>query len=240
MNRLDFFITGTDTDIGKTVVSVVLMRALLKCLDSTASKVAGIKPIASGLQEIDGQWVNSDVLSLMQASNVALPKERINRYAFKPAIAPHIAAEQSAQTIDIKKIVSDVNYCQSQTDALVVEGVGGWAVPLSMNPSRDYMDIAGLASCLQLPVILVVGMKLGCLNHALLTYKTIVSSGVPVIGWVANECQPDMSELILNKQTLQALLPVPLLFEVPYLDEQQMDTWSPTISEEFKACLGTM
>lgn len=204
-----FFVTGTDTDCGKTYVSAALIRHL----QHGHRRVAGLKPIASGFELVDGRLQNTDVEALTLASNVALAPELINRYSYQPAIAPHIAARQVGDTICAELIELDVATAVEQVDALVVEGVGGWLVPLSECGS---LSIEVLAQRLKLPVILVIGMKLGCLSHALLTARAIMQAGVPFAGWVANHIDPEFNFLSENIATLENQMPVPKLFELPY------------------------
>jgi len=204
-----FFITGTDTDCGKTYVSAALIRHL----QQKYASVAGLKPIASGFEPVDGRMQNADVEALTLASNAALAPELINRYSYHPAIAPHIAAGQLGDIICTDLIELDVARALEQVDALVVEGVGGWLVPLSESGS---VNIEILAQRLELPVVLVVGMRLGCLSHALLTARAIIQSGVPFAGWVANHVDPEFDFLRDNIATLENQMPVPKLFEVPY------------------------
>ena len=164
-NEKGVFITGTDTDAGKTVVSAALIRALV----NKGLSVAGLKPIASGFELIDGSWCNEDVEALTQASNVALPAQRVNRYAFKSAIAPHIAAAQEGGSLELDLIKQDLDYAAGKADFVLVEGAGGWHVPLSSPGQQPVQDMQSLAKYLNLPVIMVVGMRLGCINHAVLT-----------------------------------------------------------------------
>ena len=229
------FITGTDTDAGKTVVSSLIVESLVRA----GLKVSGLKPIASGFDVIDGQWVNSDVASLTQASNVSLPSERINRYAFKPAIAPHIAAQNAGLTLSFDAISQDLAFAQARSDFVLVEGVGGWHVPLEScgaSLNRPIKDIESLALSLKLPVVMVVGLRLGCLNHAVLTAKAIIASGAPLLGWVANHVDPQFDHVGDNLDSLEALLPIPKLFEVPYLDEKNvLDTGEIDASDFIKS-----
>jgi len=206
------FITGTDTGVGKTFVSAALIRALCE----QSYKVAGLKPIASGFEEVDGRWQNDDVEALRNASNVDLPLERVNRYGFEPAIAPHIAAEQAEVVLSIGSIRNDFEFASSRADFVVVEGVGGWHVPLSLNP---YQDIESLAVKLALPVVLVVGMRLGCLNHAVLTARAIQNTGLPLLGWVANHVAADFAYVEDNIHALKQLMPCKLLFEQPFFNK---------------------
>jgi len=215
------FITGTDTDAGKTVVSA----AIIKAVASQGVRAVGLKPIASGFEMIDGQLRNADVDALTGASNVSLPERIINRYAFQPAIAPHIAAAQEGEVLDFDAIQQDMAFAKERADFVLVEGVGGWHVPLS-DPSLDsndlpVKDIESLAQHLELPIVLVVGLRLGCINHAVLTARAITNSGLPLLGWVANHVDPHFDRVAENLTTLEALLPAPKLFELPYLENNE-------------------
>ena len=214
-NEKGVFITGTDTDAGKTVVSAALVRALV----NKGLSVAGLKPIASGFELIDGSWCNEDVEALTQASNVALPAQRVNRYAFKPAIAPHIAAAQEGVSLELDLIKQDLDYAAGKADFVLVEGAGGWHVPLSSPGQQPVQDMQSLAKCMNLPVIMVVGMRLGCINHAVLTANAILQSGLPLLGWVANQVDPSFEYLKENISTLDSLLAVPRLFDVPFCSD---------------------
>ena len=214
-NEKGVFITGTDTDAGKTVVSAALVRALV----NKGLLVAGLKPIASGFELIDGSWCNEDVEALTQASNVALAAQRVNRYAFKPAIAPHIAAAQEGVSLELDLIKQDLDYAAGKADFVLVEGAGGWHVPLSSPEQQPVQDMQSLAKRLNLPVILVVGMRLGCISHAVLTANAILQSGLPLLGWVANQVDPSFEYLKENISTLDSLLAVPRLFDVPFCSD---------------------
>jgi len=208
-----YFVTGTDTDAGKTVFSAALMRLFA----SQGRRVAGLKPVASGVECVDGLSRNLDVVRLSRAANVRLPPERINRYHFEPAIAPHIAADRQGVALNLAAISEDVSYAMDKVDVVVVEGVGGWLVPLDQRNT-----IESLAMLLNLPVILVVGMRLGCLNHALLTAQAIERSGVPFLGWVSNHVCPDFSSKEENIAALESRIAAPRLYDLPYsgnLDE---------------------
>lgn len=198
-----FFVTGTDTEIGKTHVSCLL----LKQYAAQGLKAIGMKPIAAGCELVDGDWVNDDVQRLVAASNVKAPMELINPYRFKEPIAPHLAAEKAGVTIDIKVIASAFKQLQAMADVVVVEGAGGFLVPLNANSS-----MADLAIALGIPTILVVGMRLGCINHSLLTAEAIKSRGLALHGWVANHIDPEMDVQKENIQTITQQLGVePLL-----------------------------
>lgn len=202
------FITGTDTEIGKTFVSSLLIKFLIE----NDLKVIGMKPVASGAKIVDGELKNEDALILMQAANVDADYKTVNPYVFEPAVAPHIAAEQVGTEIDFDKIKNNYDQLKKISDVVVVEGVGGWYAPLS-----SYTTVADLADALQLPVILVVGLRLGCLNHALLTAQAIRQSGLPVAGWVANHMEKDFSSAEENIKTLKHYLnDLPFLGTVPF------------------------
>ena len=198
-----YFITGTDTGIGKTLVSCALLRAY-----STRGKtVIGMKPVVTG--RIDGEW--ADVKAIVTASSVTAPSEWVNPYAFIPPIAPHLAAKQAGIEIDIGVIRQACFNLQKIADVVVVEGVGGIMVPLN-----DRNDVADMAHALDCPVILVVGMRLGCLNHALLTAKTRQTVGLQLAGWVANQIEPQMDSFDENLLTLERKLNCPLLGVLPF------------------------
>jgi dethiobiotin synthetase len=201
-----FFVTGTDTGVGKTLISSALVHHF--ALDGYRS--VGLKPVAAGCEWKDGRLLSDDVAQLRAASNVALPLEVINPYAFEPPLAPHIAAEMAGQRIEMQAILKAFQQA-TVADAVVVEGVGGFRVPL--NESEDTAD---LAAQLDLPVILVVGMRLGCLSHALLTVESIGARGLKLAGWVANTIDPQMSALQENLQSLEKRISAPCLGVVSY------------------------
>ena len=197
-----YFVTGTDTGIGKTTFALALIRAL----QQRGLQVAAMKPVAAGGEWEAGRCLNEDVLALSQAANVKVDLATMNPYAFLPAIAPHIAAEQAGTSIELNHIALAYAALAAQADVVVVEGAGGWRVPLNAQ-----QDIADLAVALDLPVILVVGMRLGCLNHALLTADAIAQRGLQWAGWVANILDANMPALDENIATLHARLPQPYL-----------------------------
>ena len=210
------FVTGTDTNAGKTFASSLIIRSLV----DRGFSVAGLKPIACGFEQVDGEWQHPDVVALTEAANVDLPKETVNRYAFKPRLSPHIAARQENVTVSIEKIREDAGEAAQQADFVLVEGAGGWHVPLDWpEDGKPCTDIATMAVALELPVVLVVGLRLGCLNHALLTANAILHSGLPMLGWVANHVDPKFGFRDENVATLEAILPAPKLLEIPHLDD---------------------
>jgi dethiobiotin synthetase len=188
------FVTGTDTDAGKTCVSA----ALLYWCTAQGWRSAGFKPVAAGSQIIDGQRVNGDVLALRQASSVPLTDDEVGPFQFEAACAPHIAAALENRVIDGAALVQHAQTLAERADVLVVEGVGGFCVPLGAQ-----WDTADLAQALALPVILVVGLRLGCINHALLTAEAIQNRGLPLAGWVANTVDPAMMQAQATLATLQ-------------------------------------
>ncbi len=202
-----FFITGTDTDAGKTEIA----SGLIYKLAAADYKVAGMKPIASGCNETSEGLRNGDALKLIDAANVDLPYELVNPYTFEDPIAPHIAAAQSGVEIELDKIIGCYKQIEESADVVVVEGVGGWTVPIS---DKHRMD--DLALTLGLPVIIVVGIRLGCINHALLTYEAIVAKGLRVAGWIANYISPDDLCLQEQMQSVIERLPALLLGEIHY------------------------
>ncbi|MDV6342052.1 dethiobiotin synthase [Nitrosomonas sp. Is24] len=203
-----YFVTGTDTGIGKTTVSCALLRALA----AQGHKVIGMKPIAAGVE--NGKW--HDVEQLLAASNVNVTRQQINPYAFDPPISPHLAAQQAGREIDLAVIQQAYQTLSAQADRVVVEGVGGFLVPVNQHQTG-----ADLARALNLPVILVVGMRLGCLNHALLAAQAIKIAGLTLAGWVANCIDPQMLAVAENIATLQQRLDGSLLGVV--LFDSEMD-----------------
>ncbi len=199
-----YFLTGTDTEIGKTYITCALLhRARLDGLNAI-----GLKPVAAGT---NAAGLNDDVEAIRAASTLELPRETINPYCFQAAIAPHIAAAEAGVCIEFGPIKASCELARQQADLVIVEGVGGFCVPLAVDRSA-----ADLAVELGLPVILVIGMRLGCINHALLTVASIAARGLTLAGWVANRIDPAMSRFDENLATLKSLLPAPLLGVVPY------------------------
>ena len=197
------FITGTDTEVGKTFATC----ALLLALKGRGIKAVGMKPVAAGTNE---HGCNDDVEALIAASSVAAPRRLNNPYLLHPAIAPHIAAVEEGRSIDIDGIVDSFDTLRGLADVVLVEGVGGFCVPLG-----PHSDSADLAEQLGLPVILVVGMRLGCINHALLTQQAITARGLELAGWVANRIDPEMARFDENLTALTARIKAPLLGVVP-------------------------
>lgn len=205
---ISFFVTGTDTEVGKTVVS----SALLVALTQQGVSAVGMKPVAAGARMLDGVWHNEDADILADAGNVALPVALTTPYLLRDAAAPHIAAAQEGVSIDVGHIRACYDRVADAADAVVVEGIGGFRVPLS-----ERADTADMAQQLALPVILVVGLRLGCLNHALLTADAIAARGLKLAGWVANVLDLGMRHGLANIDTLAARLPAPMLGTIPRL-----------------------
>ena len=201
---MNYFVTGTDTGVGKTLVSCALLHAFA----AQGLRVVGMKPVAAGCDD-DGR--NEDVQQLRAASNVLASLGQINPYSFLQPVAPHIAARNAGVRIEFARILTSYRELVSQADVVVVEGIGGFNVPLN-----EVQDSAELAQQLELPVILVVGMCIGCLNHALLTADAVRANGLRLAGWVANVLQPDMAVLADNIATLEQRLNAPLLGVIDY------------------------
>jgi len=203
-----FFIAGTDTGVGKTWMSAALIHALA----TRGYRVAGMKPLACGGHPGAAGWRHEDAERLMQHASVALPYETVNPYLLREAAAPHIAAAQEGVRLSATALHEACTTLEEPMDYLVIEGVGGWEVPLNENETT-----AQFARLLGLPVILVVGMRLGCLNHALLTSNAIARQKLPLAGWIANSIDPTMLRLQENIAALEMRLPGPRLGIVPYL-----------------------
>lgn len=210
MPAFSCFVTGTDTEIGKTLIS----GALLHALGQAGVRAAGMKPVAAGAEERDGVLRNEDVDFLYEAAPLKLPRELTTPYLFRTPAAPHIAAALECQPIEPRRIVAAYEQVRAQAEAVVVEGVGGWRVPLT-----NSYDTSDLARQLGLPVILVVGLRLGCINHALLTAEAIAARGLRLAGWVANTVDPAMGHADGNVEAIAARLDAPLLGRVPRLDQ---------------------
>jgi dethiobiotin synthetase len=203
-----YFVTGTDTEIGKTLVS----SALLHALGQTGVRAAGMKPVAAGAEMRDGRWHNDDADALAAAATLALPTELTTPYLLREAAAPHIAAQGERVAIELAHIHRCYEQIAAQAEAIVVEGVGGFCVPLS-----EHADTSDLAKQLDLPVIMVVGLRLGCINHALLTAQAIAARGLTLAGWVANRIDAKMAYADENVAAIKSRLSAPLLGIVPRL-----------------------
>ncbi|HSS66805.1 MAG TPA: dethiobiotin synthase [Gammaproteobacteria bacterium] len=216
------FVTGTDTGVGKTRVSLGLMAALQR----QNLSVVGMKPVSAGCERTPGGLRNEDALLLQRQASVTPPYERVNPVAFEPPIAPHIAAAETGTRIDFARIERAFSRLAACADLCVVEGAGGWLVPLSSR--RSFAD---LAERLALPVLLVVAIRLGCLNHALLTAESIERHGLPLMGWVANLLTPDIPRASENIDALDARIPAPRLATVDF-------TPNPTVAHFERAFSG--
>lgn len=201
---MNLFVTGTDTEIGKTLASCALLHAYA----ARGLRVAGMKPVAAGT---DADGANEDVAQLRAASTVDAPRELVNPFLLREPLAPHIAAQREGAAISMARIVSAYEALCAQADVVIVEGVGGFRVPLG-----ERWDSADLAARLGLPVVLVVGLRLGCISHALLTQEAVVARGLRLAGWVANQVDARMACVAENVETLKARLEAPLLGFVPH------------------------
>lgn len=206
------FVTGTDTDCGKTLVTLGLMLGLQK----QGLTVNGYKPVAAGSELQSGMQVNSDAWQILGQSSAAdrLTYDEINPYLFQPAIAPHIAAREMGKSIELDVLETVYTGLRDKADFTLVEGAGGWLVPLD-----EQHSVSDIALRLGLPVILVVGIRLGCINHARLSLQAIRHSGCRVAGWIGSQTDADMLRFADNVQTLRDYLDVPCLGIVPYLDQ---------------------
>ncbi|WP_339338296.1 dethiobiotin synthase [uncultured Oceanicoccus sp.] len=217
-----FFIAGTDTDVGKTLIA----RGLLAAANQQGLSTAAIKPVAAGCSETPEGLRNEDALLLQQAMSLELGYEQVNPVALKPAVAPHIAAQQAGKRLMVAQLAG---YCRGvlmqRADVTLIEGAGGWRVPLN-----SVETMAGLAKELNLPVILVVRIKLGCINHALLTAEAIANDGLPLGGWVANCLEADMPCYEENIATLKSLIRAPCLGVVPALESPTAEAVSAYLS----------
>lgn len=203
------FVTGTDTGVGKTRVSCALLRAMGR----SGVKAVGMKPVASGCEWEDGELRNEDALALLQHGEDA-PYELVNPFAYEPPIAPHLAARAANRPIALERIDECYRLLQERADVVLVEGAGGFLVPLD-----EERTLAELPRRYQLGVVLVVGIRLGCINHALLTERALLAEGLPFLGWVANRIDP----VDVNDQdqidTLRVRLKAPLLGSLPHQQE---------------------
>lgn len=209
-SRFCCFVTGTDTEIGKTLVS----SAILHILVAGGVRACGMKPVAAGAILRDGELHNDDADQLIAASNVHLPANITTPFMLRAACAPHIAARLDGVSIEPVPIIAAYAEIAAASDAVVVEGVGGFRVPFS-----DTFDSADMAEQLNLPVILVVGLRLGCISHTLLTIEAIIARGLVLAGWVVSEIDPDMQYADENVEALRERIPAPLIGRVPHLEQ---------------------
>lgn len=223
MSARGWFVTGTDTGVGKSRASVALLHALR----ARHPRCVGMKPVAAGAEpDASGQLQNDDTLALRGASNVAVPPELDNPVLLADPMSPHIAAARAGRPIEIGPIVAAYRALAGQADAVVVEGAGGFLVPLAPR-----LTGADLAAALGLPVILVVGLRLGCLNHALLTRDAIAARGLRLAGWIASRLDPAMPEQEANLDYLRAQLPAPLLADFAWDPQADPATLAVTLPD---------
>ncbi|MEN8761405.1 MAG: dethiobiotin synthase [Thiogranum sp.] len=210
MKNYGYFVTGTDTGVGKTCVSLGLMRALQR----QGHVVVGMKPVASGCHQTPWGLVNEDARQLQACASFNVSYQYVNPYAFEAGVAPHLVAECDGVSIEIPIIKHACQELTAEADRVVVEGIGGWLVPIS-----EEQTMADVAFALGFPVILVVAIRLGCLNQALLTAAAIQRSGLPLVGWIANRIDPGCEQQDGNITTLTQRLPAPLLADLAYSDD---------------------
>ena len=214
-----YFITGTDTNVGKTWATIALMRFFKK----HGKSVIGMKPVASGCLIKDGVLKNEDALLIQENASLPVEYELINPYVYEAPISPHIAGADNP--VELHKIAANFNILKKSADILLVEGAGGW-----MSPINSTEDNADLAKTLVLPVIIVVAIRLGCINHAKLTYQAIRSSGIPCAGWIATCTDSELLGRDENIQTIAASLDSPLLGVLPYFAQADFDALSSSLS----------
>nr|VFK39170.1 MAG: dethiobiotin synthetase [Candidatus Kentron sp. TC]VFK54925.1 MAG: dethiobiotin synthetase [Candidatus Kentron sp. TC] len=221
MSPSNLFITGTDTAIGKTRISLGIMAAF----QAAGFSSVGMKPVASGCRLTEAGLRNEDAERLLRQSSVPVPYDLVNPFAFEPAIAPHIAAAESGREISLARIESCYRALTGLAECCVVEGVGGWLVPLT--PTKGVPD---LVERLGLPVVLVVGVRLGCINHALLSVESIRRGGNRLLGWVANHSEPGMERSEENILTLKERIDAPLMAEIPWLPRPSVSDLAKRLS----------
>lgn len=205
-----WFITGTDTGIGKTLVTTTLIQIL----SEHGQRAVGMKPVASGCRKTSRGLRNDDAELLIASSAVKVKYEDVNPYAFAPPVSPHLAARATGTRIELQIILDHFEKLREKADCVLVEGVGGWCVPLGRVITTEHM-----AKALGLPVILVVGLRLGCLNHALLTVQAIRDAGLELAGWVANHIDPEMECVEENIDTLRNCINAPIFGTIPFLED---------------------
>jgi dethiobiotin synthetase len=201
------FVTGTDTGVGKTLAAVSIVRALVE----DGLRVAAMKPIAAGAAHTAQGRRNDDAASLAAAANVQAPYELVNPYCLLAPVSPHIAAAEEGVTIDTALIARRFRELAARADCVIVEGAGGWLAPIG-----EHESIADVARAIALPVVLVVGLRLGCLNHALLSARAIGASGLPLAGWIGSHVDPAFERVDENIATLARLLGAPALAIIPH------------------------
>jgi len=211
MNKI-FFISGTDTNVGKTFITCALIELLRKKHKNRI--VAGMKPVAAGESLCNGIMINPDVYKIHSSNNAKFSIKEINSYSYKEAIAPHIAAKINNRPISLDKIKADFDFLKNKTDYLFVEGAGGYHVPLS-----ETTTTSDLINLLNIPIILVVAIRLGCLNHTMLTIESIRNKNQKIFGWVANVLDPNMPFMKENIQYLKNKIVEPCFGEVPFIGD---------------------
>lgn len=207
MNASSYFLTGTDTEIGKTFSACALLHAWRE----RGLVAAAYKPVAAGAEQLDGAWSNDDARRLQAAATPGFTLAQINPVCLRTPIAPHLAARIEGRSLELAELVAGHAYLRERSERLIVEGVGGFRVPLG-----DDFDSADLACALGLPVILVVGLRLGCINHAALTAEAILARGLRLHGWIGNRPGATMQCEAENIATLNGLLPAPCLGILPH------------------------
>jgi len=207
MNASGFYVTGTDTGAGKTLVSATLLHALR----AQGLRAVGMKPVASGCERIEGAWRNADALALQDASDPRPTYTDVNPFAFPLPLAPELAARDAGTEVALPAILDAHARLDARADAVIVEGVGGWAAPLSATLMQG-----DVVRALDLPVVLVVGLRLGCLNHAYLTARAIAADGCRLAGWIASMIDPDMERIEDNLALLAQRLPAPCWGTLPH------------------------
>nr|VFK29547.1 MAG: dethiobiotin synthase [Candidatus Kentron sp. MB]VFK33652.1 MAG: dethiobiotin synthase [Candidatus Kentron sp. MB]VFK76347.1 MAG: dethiobiotin synthase [Candidatus Kentron sp. MB] len=218
----NLFITGTDTDVGKTWVSLGVMASL----QSAGFSSVGMKPVASGCHSAMGALRSEDAEKLLAQSSISPSYDLVNPFAFEPAIAPHIAATEAGREISFAEIGRCYRTLSGLADCCVVEGVGGWLVPLT--PTETLAD---LVKYLELPVILVVGIRLGCLSHALLSVESLQTRGHELLGWVANHVAPETERVDENVLALKERIDAPLLAEIPWLSKPSVADFADRLTQ---------
>ena len=204
------YVSGTDTGIGKTLASCALLHALR----AQGLRAIGMKPVASGCAQVDGQWRNADAMALLAASDPRPAYEDLNPFALPAALAPELAARDAGIEVSLPSILDAHARLAQRADGLVVEGVGGWAAPLSARLMQ-----ADFVQALRMPVLLVVGMRLGCLNHALLSARAIANDSAHLAGWIASHVDPGMERVEDNLQMLRERLPAPCWGVLPHVKD---------------------
>ena len=208
MEQRKIFITGTDTDVGKTLIT----QSLIQLFQNQNKTTVAIKPVAAGCEILNDQLINDDALKMIEVMDGSPSYSKVNPIALELAIAPHIAAEKSGQYLSVNTLSEKCNLSQFEKEIIIVEGAGGWLVPLNQTETfADWVEVE------KLDVVLVVGIKLGCINHALLTVENIERRGLNLIGWVSNCVDHEMSCLDENVDTLKGMIDAPMIAKIPFL-----------------------